>query len=756
MATGRERLREDVRAEVARRGPLWLVEQLNPGRATKNVKEDSLLAACWWHADDHPSCRVRRAPDTGNVQAVCHCGGKGDCFQIAAAEWGLTSSDSDFVKVLDRLADLVGIDWASYPFGETGGPTARAAAVPRANPAPAGDGAPRATTARTGAAAPAPADKKPAASRDASWKQLAPVDADAWEFLRARGIEEAAPLCRSVPPSGGPKALYGANLAVALKDIDGRIVAIQGRDLTNRIDPVTGKSIHEFRVDGSTKAGVFGEPQRLKEPAVEWVILCEGLTDYLAACVAIGERPKTVVLGIAGVENAEYVKQLPLAGKRVVFAFDADEAGDKCANDLFAALAPTGARCTRARPTAGTGSRADLCGMLAAGQDLLRFLAHPKAMRRFKPNVVSTNAAEHLAGGLERRREEWRRGMPLEFEFLDRVFGGGLFSREILLFGAETGVGKTELLASMGYAIAQAGRRVRLFALEAEVGEISDRLKYREMLARTYTLLAQEGVTPSYQDFVQGDPVLNDIFAAVEDDVNAFLEPRLKNLHVEYRTKNFTIEDFVEIAEDTEIESDVFVLDHVHVVDASNDRDSENKALTKILHSISDLALRIGKPVVLAAHVRKNTDPKRARVIPTLDDFMGTSNVPKIATKAVMLARANKPNEEPRVKPSYPWMVPTFVQVQKIRRDGSRMGTLGLVEFNLRTGRYSNDFQLGRLKGEEFIPTPIAEWPYWATRQLLRPGQENPGKRATASRAAPALTLVHDARAAAAGGDNDE
>ena len=189
------------------------------------------------------------------------------------------------------------------------------------------------------------------------WKALPELDYEPWEYLRGRGLDDASGEAKSVPAEGVPvkgregPQFRGMRFAVPLRDAEGHVVAIQGRDF------VSGGA-HGFRVIGSSAAGVFGHPERLKDPAVEWVILAEGLTDYLCSVASIGaDNPKALVLGVAGVENIAGFLGLPLERKRVVVATDADEAGDKCAAEVVAALQPKGARCYRARPALGAPAR---------------------------------------------------------------------------------------------------------------------------------------------------------------------------------------------------------------------------------------------------------------------------------------------------------------------------------------------------------------------------------------------------------------
>lgn len=726
MGTGRERLKADVADEVGRRGPRWLLGLVDANRKTTKQGGDNISTLCWWHDESDPSCSLHRAGDTGHVAASCKSCGKGaDCFGIAMAAWGV-----DFRTALDELAKAVGIDPAAYKDAPQAGRDAGGGPPDFSVAARGSDAKPAASSAKPAKPVVGP-DTPPPAEVERLWRDFPPLDVDAWEYLRDAGLEGAADLCRGVPP-GGVQAknsagkviadretgrptqfLYGKRIAVPLHNLDGHVVAVQARDL------VAGKA-HKFSVLGSSKIGVFGPAARVKDTAVEWVIVAEGLRDYLAATQAVGiDNGKAVVLGVAGVENVEHLLALPLSGKRLVIASDADRAGDEFADRVFAALSPKGVRVGRARPIAGC---KDLCDMLAAGQDLARFLRSPKAIRRHRPNVISERGSQALDEDDARYFDNWQRGIPFEVEFWDRAFLG-LFPSDIVLVGAETGVGKSELLASIAYAIAKAGRRPRLFALEAYRREITDRLKYRELITRAYAKIAAAGVEPYFSDFVNGHPVLHELLAPFKRDVNESLRPLLDNLFLEYRMGAFSIEDFVSIAEDTDLETDVFLLDHVHFVDLPAD-DTENKGLTRVLQQISDVAQRVRKPIILAAHVRKNQDPRKKRILPTLDDFQGTSNLPKIVTKAMMLARAPKDwVMSAAQQAAAPYLVPTVMEVQKFRQGGERLHATAIVNFNLRTGTYEPGFELGRVVNSEWEQTPLADYPHWARRPLLRPGE---------------------------------
>lgn len=689
ISSDREEFKREVKIALDRLGPVRVLALAAPGRKTRPQGGGSVSTLCFFHDEVDPSFSVHRGSGDGGIAVKCHaCSVSGDVFTLIAGARQLDQR-SDFAKILEIGGDLVGLRQdemrASTAHASAPPPTSRVAASPT-----------------TGAS-----DRVSPEEVLRVWQEeCGAADADTWEYMRSKGLEDALPLCRSVPPGGvnvrtksGPVTmLKGMHVAVPLHDVNGRMVAIQARDFG------AGKD-HRFRVLGSSKSGVFGIPARLFEPSLERVILTEGMTDYLAASVAIGaDNPREVVLGIAGVENAEHFKALPLAGKQIVLATDADAAGDECAEAIVAAIAPKGARCFRARPTYAK----DLCDMVQAGQDLAAFLRHPKPVRRQRPNVLEVTFTDDLRGEREERLRERGHALTFGVDYLDRLFGS-LMPNDIVLVGSKTGIGKTELLTGIAATNAEAGRRVRYFALEAERREISRRLKWRELARAAYTPAAAAGLIPNYLDWRQGDPALDEVLAPIEPGIDRQLQDKIgHNLVLLYRMGGFTVEDFVTIAEDTAPETDLYILDHLHYID--NPDDSENRGMTRILQAISDLALRLSKPIVLAAHLRKEQPWKQKRLLPTLEDFQGTSNISKIVTKALMLARAEDQ------MPEAPWLSPTYMQAQKLRRDGSRCRYIGLVHFSMKTGRYLDDFQVGLAKGDKFEPMKTDDWPHWANR----------------------------------------
>ena len=148
---------------------------------------------------------------------------------------------------------------------------------------------------------------------------------------------------------------------------------------------------------------------------------------------------------------------------------------------------------------------------------------------------------------------------------------------------------------------------------------------------------------------------------------------------------------------------DLFVIDHLHYIDSIDE--NEQRAVRDMVARIRDVALALGKPVVLVAHLRKHD--VRHGILPGLEDFHGSSNVVKIATHAVMLARAPfDPDAPPNVRR-------TLMHVPKDRRDGAS-GYVALCEYDADAGLYRKGYQLGRVTraGDRWEPIdhPPPSW----------------------------------------------
>jgi replicative DNA helicase len=312
----------------------------------------------------------------------------------------------------------------------------------------------------------------------------------------------------------------------------------------------------------------------------------------------------------------------------------------------------------------------------------------------------------HISGEREERLRLAGQQLSFGVKFLDAALGG-IAAHDMVLIGAKTGAGKTTLASVVAETNAEAGKRVHYFALEAEPREIERRIKFRVLsyLARMRNAAKFSAGRINYLDWCAGK--LEPVMGAWEGEADRLLSERYKTLHTYYRKRDFTADDLEKTFLAIQDETDLIILDHLHMVDY--DDPSENRGVKQIVKRLRDVALEVGKPVLIVAHLRK-TDSRSRRIIPDLDDFHGTSDIVKICTKAILLAPAfDQENEHPHL-----WQ--TYIHPAKCRAEGSRTRYVGMVPFNVHKGRYEESFELGRFEkgGEEFKELAASQFPAWA------------------------------------------
>ena len=315
-------------------------------------------------------------------------------------------------------------------------------------------------------------------------------------------------------------------------------------------------------------------------------------------------------------------------------------------------------------------------------------------------------ASERLTGEEAERAALVAKEIPYRVKFLDDALGG-ILPHDLVLIGSTTGAGKTALASMIAENAAAAGKRVHYFALEAEPREIERRIKYRCVAHYLESRSFMAGLVQcTYRNWYRGKlrPFID---YEANAEIEAAIAVRYKTLHTYYRGTDFGTADLERLFLAVQEQTDLIILDHLHYVDI-DDAVSENAAQKRLVKRVRDLSLGMGKPIILVAHLRKKQGGRVHRVVPELDDFMGSSDITKIVTQVILLARASQENTQP-------FLWPTYVQVAKDRMDGVRP-YVALMLFNERNGRYDDSYTLGRLSfaGDEWKELPEKERPRWA------------------------------------------
>lgn len=307
----------------------------------------------------------------------------------------------------------------------------------------------------------------------------------------------------------------------------------------------------------------------------------------------------------------------------------------------------------------------------------------------------------------DRRISQAARALSYHNSYLDDLLRA-ILPHDLILLGAPTGLGKTDLALAIAMNNAMNERRVAYFALEAEELELEMRTKFAWLSTQAWRRNIPRKGDLNYTDWYLGR--CEDIVGPELDaEANQHFLAKLGGLRTFYRDLHFDKTNLRHAIEAIHSHVDLIVIDHLHYVDAEDGTD-ENRAASDTVKTIRDIALVIGKPILLVAHLRKK-DPRAKQLVPTIDDFHGTSNITKICTQAITIAPAGM-LDLPEVK----WyQAPTFVSVLKDRRAGAPP-FVALTYFDKRTRRYDDHYTLGRMTkgGTEWEQIKAGDRPGWA------------------------------------------
>ncbi|KAB2900483.1 MAG: AAA family ATPase [Kofleriaceae bacterium] len=322
----------------------------------------------------------------------------------------------------------------------------------------------------------------------------------------------------------------------------------------------------------------------------------------------------------------------------------------------------------------------------------------------FDFNLGFKSMADRIAGELDERKSFGSRALRYNIPFLDDVLLG-IFPHDLVLVGAPTGAGKTELVRLIAQSNARQGKRVHLFALEAEQTEIERRTKYG-LLAELAYKRNRDTSSLSYRRWYAG--MCEHIVGDLNESADRMLATDFKNLHTYYRGARFDMNEMARLFKAVQSQTDLIVLDHLHYVDL--DGENENSEYGKLLKLIRATALEMGKPVILVAHLRKR-DLRSRSLVPEIEMFHGSSEITKVATTAILLSPARTLQEKAQWYQSY-----TFFHVPKDRAEGAA-GYVAACAFDRRFKNYSPHYTLGRLNaaGDEWTEIAMNDRPSWAS-----------------------------------------
>ena len=159
---------------------------------------------------------------------------------------------------------------------------------------------------------------------------------------------------------------------------------------------------------------------------------------------------------------------------------------------------------------------------------------------------------------------------------------------------------------------------------------------------------------------------------------------------IERAESDFTIETIANhINSAGEAHLDLLIIDHLDYVDKDNSREDENTHVTELMKAIRSKQSLTNIPIIAFSHLRKTIYGKQRCIIPSMDDFIGTSNKVKQATQVIMFA----PDEEGNMNSAQPTLRRTWCCIRKDRMFGWRNQAAKLY-FDVQTGKYRSNYDL--------------------------------------------------------------
>lgn len=313
------------------------------------------------------------------------------------------------------------------------------------------------------------------------------------------------------------------------------------------------------------------------------------------------------------------------------------------------------------------------------------------------------NAPSRSRPEVEERRHALKDLCKFGINFLDDA-AVGISPHDLVVVGAPSGAGKTEFCCRLALANMAEGKNVHFIALEAEPDEIERRLKYQIFAERYFSDPRRPRVEQriTYKYWRLG--YFLDSLKEYEDYATDFFERTYRSLFVAYKPEEFGIAQLIEAVCLAANDTSLIIIDHVHFFDFQTD--NENREVKEIASTARKLAIDIGKPIVLVSHLRKR-DRQNQDLVAGLDEFHGSSDLTKIATKVISLAPGS---------PTQSGKFETFFRIAKDRTIGGLNRYIGRVTFDPRQNTYSDEYRVGlatctRNTGfEELTPDAYPEW----------------------------------------------
>lgn len=303
----------------------------------------------------------------------------------------------------------------------------------------------------------------------------------------------------------------------------------------------------------------------------------------------------------------------------------------------------------------------------------------------------------------KQRKSVLRTGFSVEPLGDGDYYGFALDKDKLFLLGDFTVTHNTEFLTQMALLWGKT-KRVGFIALEAEPEEIEQRILYKLYAAEVLSDSQRDrSVHLDYRRYRLG--MMNKELEKYDSIVQEKFEAQTANLFTYYMQKSsFSIIDLVDLMDDVSLNCDVCIIDHLHYFDMLGSR-NDMEGMRDLMRRIREINLASKIPFVCAAHLRKDN----ISIMPGLDDFMGSSDIAKIATTAIMIApKPDGYNAKTNCST-------TLMSVPKLRGGGGTK-IIAELEYSLTYQKYLPIYTLSTVsqKGDKVYAIERDSYPKWA------------------------------------------
>ena len=267
--------------------------------------------------------------------------------------------------------------------------------------------------------------------------------------------------------------------------------------------------------------------------------------------------------------------------------------------------------------------------------------------------------------------------------YLDNELSG-ISKSDLILLGARSGAGKSTIANLIAKINGQNGKKVTLISLENFEGETYAKEVFYEFkkLSKNYGL--------TFRKFKQNDFEKKVNTYTLLEQAEKKVQKIFDNITEINRTQNYTIEelkkDFIKAVGQSD--TDLIILDHIDYLDKPNDSLSDNEHISMIMREVRTAQSIFKIPVIIISHLRKPANTKIDVKVPSMDEFIGSSNKVKEATAVILLAPDDATNTLTQSTIKTTWCC-----YRKFRDDGIK-NQAARIYFDARTGKYDENYEL--------------------------------------------------------------